>query len=549
MRRTIRRENLPPNRAKREALADLCSRYGAEKERFLVLLSDLDRFGAIAGERQERDQLVAEGYASPNGLQDRMWKRALKDAYETVEKWLLSSASMIEPKVRRRDRWIQQEKRFAFWVLRSARRIALLLRGKEIGGPSWATISREARSAILVRLRRDLRKGLGKPPRVRQSSSVSFDDCMYRTFEENGRQYIALMSLERGERIVLPLLGTTGIHGDVRLVLRGEKAWIHYSTLVQPKPRALGPARGIDTGLNEVLTDDRGKQYGKGFGDLLARLSCVHKEKGRKRGKLHALARQGKDPSKSRRIRKNNLGGRKRERRLRRAQAEVERQINTALRTFFGERQPSIFAREILDFRGKAKSKEMSRRIVAMRVGALQERIDFLASAGGSRREKVNPAYSSQACPKCDFVHPKNRAEDRFACLHCGCDSHADRVGGYNLKRRIGDPEIHPWTPRSRVKAILLERFSRRSGKPPDWKPERGTVPGRMTPGTGLPPQMDTKAEAPKGATCGSADGSSAVCSSRPRRSTGERNGHGNPGISRSKIVAKRTRSRRRKQV
>ncbi len=549
MRRTIRRESLPPNRAKRKALADLCSRYGAEKERFLVLLSDLDRFGAIAGEREERDRLVKAGYASPNGLQDRMWKRALKDAFETVEKWLLSSAARIEPKVRRRDRWTGEEKRFAFWVLRSARRIALLLQGKEIGGQERATISREAQAAILLRLRRDLREVLRKPPRVRQSSSVSFDDCMYGTFEEKGRQYISLMSLERGKRIVLPLLGRTGIHGDLRLVLRDGKAWIHYSTPLRPKPQALGPDRGIDAGLNEVLTDDLGKQYGKGFGDLLARLSRVHKEKGRKRGKLHALARQGNDPSKSRRIRKNNLGGKKRERRLRRAQAEVERRVNTALRTFFGERQPSVFAREILDFRGQAKSKEMSRRIVAMRAGALQERIDFLASAGGSRREKVNPAYSSQACPKCDFVHPKNRAGDRFECPHCGHGSHADRVGGCNLKRRIGDPEILPWTPRSRVKAILLERFSRRSGKPPDWKPERGTVPGRMTPGTGLPPQMDTKAGAPKGATCGSADGSSAVCSLRPRRSTGERNGHGNPGISRTKTVAKRTRSLRRKQV
>ncbi|WP_194281590.1 hypothetical protein [Candidatus Methylacidiphilum fumarolicum] len=45
---------------------------------------------------------------------------------------------------------------------------------------------------------------------------------------------------------------------------------------------------------------------------------------------------------------------------------------------------------------GKASSKELSKGILPMRSGMLQERIELLAPAGGSRREKVNPAHSSQ---------------------------------------------------------------------------------------------------------------------------------------------------------
>ncbi|CAI9086392.1 hypothetical protein A7K73_04870 [Candidatus Methylacidiphilum fumarolicum] len=52
---------------------------------------------------------------------------------------------------------------------------------------------------------------------------------------------------------------------------------------------------------------------------------------------------------------------------------------------------------------------------------------------------------------------------DKFVCRHCGYVSDADRVGAYNLKKRVKDPEISLWTPRDRVKAILSLRFSFRN--------------------------------------------------------------------------------------
>ncbi|WP_390886896.1 zinc ribbon domain-containing protein [Candidatus Methylacidiphilum fumarolicum] len=81
-------------------------------------------------------------------------------------------------------------------------------------------------------------------------------------------------------------------------------------------------------------------------------------------------------------------------------------------------------------------------------------------------------------CPKCGYVHPKNRKGDRFVCRHCGHISDTDKVGAYNLKKRIGDPEIGLWMPRERLHAILVERLSRRSGKPSNWNPEEGNRPG-----------------------------------------------------------------------
>lgn len=93
-------------------------------------------------------------------------------------------------------------------------------------------------------------------------------------------------------------------------------------------------------------------------------------------------------------------------------------------------------------------------------------------SAGGSCRQRVNPAYSSQTCPQCGYVHAGNRNGDKFVCLFCGWVGHSDRVGAHNLRNRMDDPDIALWMPKDRVRTVLLNRFSQRTGEIPDWKPK-----------------------------------------------------------------------------
>jgi hypothetical protein len=146
--------------------------------------------------------------------------------------------------------------------------------------------------------------------------------------------------------------------------------------------------------------------------------------------------------------------------------------VNTAYNQFLRHRTPRRFAQERLDFRGKAKSKEMSRRTVEMRNTTINERSHFKASAAGACRQRVNPAYSSQLCPRCGYVHPDNRNGDRFVCLFCGWVGRSDWVGAHNLRNRMDDPEIPFWMPKGQARAILLSRFSQRTGETPDWKPQ-----------------------------------------------------------------------------
>jgi putative transposase len=315
-------------------------------------------------------------------------------------------------------------------------------------------------------VRRVIRRKRGKRPAAKAARSMALDADMYTPFVENGRQYIALMSQQPRARIVVPLTGNTPIVGNLRVVLDAERrrVEIHYTAEVKTDAPLVGEPCGLDAGVTEVFTDERNNRYSPDLGKVLAGASETVLRKSQARGKLWAMVRQAEargDSAQAARILKFNLGYQKMAAQRRRARAEIVRQINTAIRQVLRQRQPSLMITERLDIRGKAKSKPLARRVSQWARSTLKDRIEFLASAGGSRPEQVNPAYSSQTCPvpTCGLVHPDNRRGDTFQCLQCGHRDDADRVAAINLKARAFDPEIRLWTPKARVKEILLRRF------------------------------------------------------------------------------------------
>lgn len=49
---------------------------------------------------------------------------------------------------------------------------------------------------------------------------------------------------------------------------------------------------------------------------------------------------------------------------------------------------------------------------------------------------EVDPAYTSQRCPKCGRIHKENRDHDThsYTCDCCGYQSNDDRIGAMNLQ-------------------------------------------------------------------------------------------------------------------
>lgn len=67
----------------------------------------------------------------------------------------------------------------------------------------------------------------------------------------------------------------------------------------------------------------------------------------------------------------------------------------------------------------------------------LEQKLTYKALKNHQLVEKVNPAYTSQTCPKCGHTEKGNRDKKLhlFCCRSCGYRSNDDRIGAMNLHR------------------------------------------------------------------------------------------------------------------
>lgn len=67
----------------------------------------------------------------------------------------------------------------------------------------------------------------------------------------------------------------------------------------------------------------------------------------------------------------------------------------------------------------------------------LEQKLIYKALKNHQLVEKVNPAYTSQTCPKCGHTEKANRDKHNhlFCCKACGYKSNDDRIGAMNLYR------------------------------------------------------------------------------------------------------------------
>ena len=67
----------------------------------------------------------------------------------------------------------------------------------------------------------------------------------------------------------------------------------------------------------------------------------------------------------------------------------------------------------------------------------LEQKLSYKALKHHQLTVKVNPAYTSQTCPKCGHTEKANRDKRNhiFCCKACGYKSNDDRIGAMNLYR------------------------------------------------------------------------------------------------------------------
>jgi len=461
--RTVRRKVAPLNTTKKALLEKSCVAYSQEKNHWLDFFKAKKYQAKLKFYRQVRDEAIKNGYQSKYGLQARQWKLALQDAAETWDKYYQALFVEVREKIAR-HKMTDPERHYGFWLLKGYDQFSACMKGEALEPPF--ELDEPARGKIVGYIERTIRKMQGNPPRAQKSRSVKFDTDCYEVFEQKRTQYIKLMSLQKGKRVILPLLGNSKIQGNITLLIEGDVIEILVSQeMKSKKPFKNGPLEAVDFGYSEVMTDTEGLRYGKNLGSTLTKATDDQNKKMKKRHKLHSLEKKLRLPNqnKASRLRKYNLGKIKQQARMIRIKASISKEINTAIHELVRSKKPILLITE--DLRSSFtynKSKLLNRRLSSWVRGEIQDRISFKALAEGFRHEQVHPAYGSQTCPNCGFVDNRNRKGDEFRCLHCGHEGVADRVAALNYAKRYGDDEIRRHMPCCQVKTILLNRFLRR---------------------------------------------------------------------------------------
>jgi putative transposase len=169
-----------------------------------------------------------------------------------------------------------------------------------------------------------------------------------------------------------------------------------------PKVKEKGKTVGIDQGYKNLIVTSDGESIGKNFYKVYEKIS-------RKRQKSKAF-----------------------ERALKERDNESNRLINILNLNPVKE----IVVEDLKSVKHKSKfSKKFNNKFQHWTYTKVVNKLAMLCEENRVLFTKVDPAYTSQKCSKCGFIHKDNRNKDTFLCISCGNLTHADLNAAVNLSQ------------------------------------------------------------------------------------------------------------------
>ena len=329
-----------------------------------------------------------------------------------------------------------------------------------------------------------------KTPPVPEKRLPGKGDIKQRHFEV----FVSLQGLTPRSRILIPLSGSDlsvldqpgNVRIDIEIDTHGRERIVFRKAIkTQITSRTGTETVGIDKGAGIAIaaTDsdaEHARHFGTESGAVLLKRTGKQYRRQRSRlatradklsgrwtasGRFHGNSKPTEAQKRTaRRIRRNNLGSRRKDSELRRAQAEVANVNGRAARELV-EAYPEVstFHEEKLNFTSanqQHRQKGVNRFLNGWSKRDLSKKLGLHISASGARRQFVNAAYTSQECPCCHWTDRGNRQDTSFVCSHCGYTGHADSVASSNVRSRGSDGDITTFTPVKKVKEILDQRHA-----------------------------------------------------------------------------------------
>lgn len=201
---------------------------------------------------------------------------------------------------------------------------------------------------------------------------------------------------------------------------------------------------GIDFGTKHLFALSTGNIFGVNFGKQLKsyddKISILQKR----------LQHQKIKPNQSKRYR--NL--------VKKCRAFIKNEINRNFNKIIKELNPQVIVLESLDFRHSKLNKTMNRILRKCGRSVIKSKITMLEKDYGIKIIEVNPAYTSQTCNKCGFVHKLNRNNrDKLKCKNCNHIKQADINASKNIRERSSCSVLKGKSGKRTIKKHLFNSF------------------------------------------------------------------------------------------
>ncbi|MBT8934096.1 RNA-guided endonuclease TnpB family protein [Lactobacillus delbrueckii subsp. bulgaricus] len=459
--------------------------------------------------RLSKQKLLSEQF----GIQGRHVTEAVKDVCMNLNSMWSNLGLKLKRIVQANDALANAERQYLDYVFTSPYYWQLILQRRENEAqpneemsqyPALrAALSEEQLRHCFGYIRRLTRKH--KPyPHSTAARCMLCDEVMWKVVEKDSSSYLEIMTAKCRKKKQFKLTGpycyaNKKKRGDIQLILDRNKKRLKVHRAIKAVAHNIRKPEkqlGIDKGLATLISCSSGKEYGADFSKLIGaeverindrntnRNEYIQSAKELREEKFALQEKLAKDYSaktKERirhrigslerqiaRLEEHHLGSKLYHRQHERKQRNMERVMNTSIRQMLVAEDPDILVKEDLTFTKEKLPKasnryeaKVRRKLSSWTKGRLDKRIEYLCGSLGIQTIGVNPAYTSQFCPRCGvhFSERKGAHHETAVCPNCG-EMNANTAAAVNILQRADDKEITKYMPYKNVKLILEDRYA-----------------------------------------------------------------------------------------
>lgn len=307
---------------------------------------------------------------------------------------------------------------------------------------------------------------------------------------------ISIKTLEKHKRIEIPI--TTSKNGLRRLAQYGmnsptikitSKGIVKVTVPFEKEIKNNSDKKtliGIDVGITDLMYSSNGEAYGN-YSCVIKHYEGVVMPKLKQINKLRSLMKKYQKELRDKNtisIRKEllrkkisninkMLQGKKAKNRILNSYYQMQdKEISIVIKSYLNSIKGTTTTTvvedlDIIEFdRGKSSNRRNSMWVRGKLLSKLEETLNW----HGYDVVKVDPAFTSKLCPKCNNVHKDNRNGKIFKCTQCGHTDDADHNASINIKNRAFDEEITTVVKQYRYNTekrhiALLELYAKRYEK------------------------------------------------------------------------------------